>query len=719
MSLIAPDLLLRSENGSELEHSEVDQNWTKIQDFLTELAGIFNQIVNDDGEFVPDSVNGAGIKDASLPTRKLKEIFVATDTGTSNSIKIQLDKNVAVLSDNMVFMIRVIGSNTGPVSIEVTNENDLVLGTGPLVKAGGKPMEAGDIDGESPVLALFKSGTFYLVNSLGNKEPEIKITTSHSRTFGPVEVSLADSNFGANQSYSQNHGLGGTPVVEAVLLCKASEGGFVSGDEIPLSSVWMDTKSTGSPDVDEQQPGIIAKANTTSVQFFRHSDTLYAPDHTSGGATKFALTETKWALKFTARYANPNTIQNFDQKPLVYNFGLVRSAMTDGNFLFVIDSQPQDYGKTNTSSPRVLRVNLTNNNVSLIGTFGGEKEIRWHGSMSMIPWDKSATVSPATASITALDPSGGISVATVTLASSLTLQAADGANVGDQVSITGVSPADYNGVHTVVEVVSPTVFKIHLTANPGDATIQGNVTKLSQLTRAIPIFTSPQNNGPSQLYFILDGALSSPKNITTGIVKNSQILSFNGTVDSNYPETFYSVRVGFVSTNWQQSSGGVFNAITIAKYTWNDTDSRYDQISTKTLDLMAGPAYTGKTNFVAMSPMTSSLIGMTHNPLKRRFYLVGDDRLLHIFEYSSATFEAFYNDASWADALSYVKTVGMTGAANTNSYNASGAQGLDDTDNTVSVAYDHISGAEKSVIQCWRGLEHAGGGLVSITPWVE
>lgn len=719
MSLTAPDLLLRSENGSELEHAEVDQNWTKIQDFLTELAGIFNNIINDDGEFVPDSVNGAGIKDASLPTRKLKEIFVVTDTGTANSIKVQLDKNVSVLADNMVFLIRVIGSNTGPVSIEVTNENDLALMTGPLVKAGNKPMEAGDIDGETPILALYKSGTFYLVNSLGTEEPEIKITTSHSRTFGPVEVSLAESNFGANQTYSQNHGLGGTPTVEAVLICKASEGGYVSGDEIPLSTVWMDTKTTGTPDVDEQQPGIVSKANPTSVQFFRHSDTLYAPDQISGGATKFALTETKWSLKFTARYTNPNTTQIFDQRPLVYNFGLVRSAMTDGNFLFVIDSQPQDYGKTNTSNPRVLRVNLTNNNVSLIGNFGGEKETRWHGSMSMVPWDKSATVSPATVSITALDPVNNIAVATVTLASSLTLQAVDGANIGDQVSITGVTPSAYNGVHTVTEVVSPTVFKIHLTSNPGAASIQGNVTKLSQLNRVIPIFTSPFSNGPSKLYFLLDGALSAPKNITAGIVRNSQILGFNGTITDNFPETFYAGRVGFVSTNWGQASGGVMNAVTINKYTWNDTDSRYDQISTKTLNLLTGPTYTGKSNFVALNPMVSSLIGITHNPLKRRIYIVGDDRLLHIFEYSSATFEAFFSDASWENALSYIKTIGMTGAANNNSYNVSGPQGLDETDNTVAVNFDTISGAEISIIQSWRGLEHAGGGLVSITPWVE
>lgn len=717
MSLEAPNLLLRSEKGSALEHSEVDKNFSDLQDFCTEAANTVNQIF-DDGSLVANSLNGAGLKDASVGTVKLKEIFAVTDSGTTNAIKIVVSNNVSVMIANMIFFVKMQGGNTGPVSVTVVTQNGTQLASGELLKAGDRPMEAGDLSASSFIVIGYSSNSFQLMNTLGNAEPEIKITTSHSRSFGPIEISLADSQIALNETYSKNHGLGGTPTVDSSIVCVSAEGGYSTGDEIPLSMVWMDTKSSGSPDVDEQQPGLVGKANTTTVQFFRQSTDLKIPDFTSGGVTKITLTPLKWKLKYTARYANPNTSLAYDQRALVYNFGAVRTAMTDSGFMYVIDSQPSDTSTKNSQKPRILKVNLNNNNVTLAGTLNSTVRGDWTANMSVVSWDKTSSASITTTALVAADPSGGVSRVTATLSNSLSLTA------GDKVEVSGAIPSDYNGIHTVMTVASATEFTYDITSDPADASTQGSVRKISSISKTIP-FVESYPGQTSKLHYLEDGAFSlNAKNITASNIGNVQVLHFVGTGATTHPTSFYAAKVGARSPDLiggvttQITEGATINGLVINKYTW-DGSTKYDAGSPKTLNLVSDGSnvYTNRATFVALCPVISSVVGVAHNPIKKRLYVITDDRLLHIFTYSSADFPTFFDNASWGAALTYTKTIGLTGGASNSltQHNSSG----NFRQNTVTIDFDPVTGQEMNIIQCWAGVEYGEGGCVNIMPWVE
>lgn len=721
MSISEINLLLRSETDpNPLEHSEVDANWQKIQDWITEVSGILNNILDDQGQFVPNSVSGFGLKDASVPTVKLSQIFSCIDTGSSNSIKITLDQNVSILADNMIFFIEVAGANTGETSIEVFREGDTTpLGSGPVYKKGATPLEIGDIATGTTILVAYKSQKFFLINTLGSADPEIKITTSHSRYYGPVERALNDESFDAvNEELAFNHGLGGTPTVDAVLICKIGEHGYVSGDEIPLSSVFASSTISSSEDANKQQSGIMMKANKTQVKFFRVATTLYIPDFLSTGDTRVALTNANWALKFTASYVNPNTRQNWDQRGMTYNFGDVRTAMTDGNNLYVIDAPYPGTGGTATFKPRLLNVNLNNNNISAIGSFGDGKSLRWNAIMSVVPWNPTVTFNPPTTSITAADPVEGKSVVTVVLGSSLTLVA------GDEVYIQNATPSEYNGVHVVTEVVDGTTFKFELTADPGDATAQGTVEKVGAINRTIAFIDANGEgiSGASSLRYISGGALSGSRNVTTSSLNHHQVLAFTGSIAGNFPNTFYSAQVGgssteypAVSTQGHKSAGSTTKNLQIYKFIWNDVDSRYDiSGSPKALDLIGGPAYSNRNTFTSLTDISTPVVGVCHNPVKRRLYVITQDRLCHIFDYTDTNFGTFFDNGSWGNTLSYVKSIGITGGS-ASAFN----DGTTFARHSVSIDFDPVEGTESNIIQAWGGVPYNSGGIVTITPWVE
>lgn len=366
------DLLKRNEKGSKLTHSEMDGNLTKIEQVLNELVGSLNLLIDDTGQFVLNSVSGAGLKDATIPTSKMSEMFVGTDVGTVNTLTIKINKTITALNDNMLFVVKVGTANTGPTRVVVQNTDGDQIGAGDLLKEGNKALEAGDLGVGSVVLFKFSSPSFSLINTLGNADPEINVVSSYYRVYGPVTINLNDGAFDADDTpLTYNHGLGGTPIIEASLKCLTDEHGYVAGDEIPYSSAFAQDGSAN------QQHAFSIKVSPTAISVFRHSDTVYIPDFAIDGDTRNALDDTKWALVITARYQYAGTVSQYGQSLSDINLGSAAGVGKNQNDI-LISAKAREYTSVSSvlggrhtltvsaADYAIYKYNPSTNNISLL-----------------------------------------------------------------------------------------------------------------------------------------------------------------------------------------------------------------------------------------------------------------------------------------------------------------------------------------------------------------
>jgi hypothetical protein len=92
-----------------------------------------------------------------------------------------------------------------------------------------------------------------------------------------------------------NHGLGGHPInVYGVLVCVTAEHGYVAGDEIPLSQIYVTFSNNESP-------AFAMHATTTQIHCVRNVDSdLLTLNGSTGATAGVALAAGNWNIKFYA-----------------------------------------------------------------------------------------------------------------------------------------------------------------------------------------------------------------------------------------------------------------------------------------------------------------------------------------------------------------------------------------------------------------------------------
>lgn len=180
---MALDLLKRAEKGSALTHSEMDQNWTDIEDYAAATDAQIGVSINADGT----------LKDKGVE-------YAATLVGT-DSYAVTIAGTYAAITDlaGRILLVKIDVSNTGPATL-----NPNALGATAIYRPGGLPLRSGDIKpgiaevtlypGGSPYFVLLNPGTESLSGSYG-------VTTNSTNDYTVTVTDLGIADFEVPAAY--------------------------------------------------------------------------------------------------------------------------------------------------------------------------------------------------------------------------------------------------------------------------------------------------------------------------------------------------------------------------------------------------------------------------------------------------------------------------------------------------------------------------------------
>lgn len=114
-------LIKRLVLGRKLKPSEMDKNWTDIENAFNGLEAELAVSLNPDGSLKANSVNTAAIQDRAVTLAKLAFVsnFYAVDAGAVNAMVISFVPPAAAYEAGMVFWVKAIASNTGASTLKV------------------------------------------------------------------------------------------------------------------------------------------------------------------------------------------------------------------------------------------------------------------------------------------------------------------------------------------------------------------------------------------------------------------------------------------------------------------------------------------------------------------------------------------------------------------------------------------------------------------------
>lgn len=189
-----PPLVLRTEKGVPLTHSELDQDLKSIRSYCEMLAGVFRVALNSDGTLNPDSVTENSILNRSVTQAKLGSISVFTpklDTGSTNSLAITITPALSGYLNEQIFFVKALNSNTGAATLNVN-----AMGEIPIRKRGVVDVEAGDIQSGSLIVVGYFDGVFHLLSGTGassSSSSSLSGGFSGFQTYNPADISIPPS----------------------------------------------------------------------------------------------------------------------------------------------------------------------------------------------------------------------------------------------------------------------------------------------------------------------------------------------------------------------------------------------------------------------------------------------------------------------------------------------------------------------------------------------
>jgi len=181
-------LVKRLVKGSPLTATEMDANLTNLSEGITGDFAKF--LVAHDAEGLVNTasgtVNGGALTDGTVTYDKLSSIFYELDTNADgDKIKLEIDELTVAPAVGSVFFVKVNGTNTGDVDVEIVT--DEVTTEGSLYKSGTIELSSGDLVHNQIIAMAWAGGSvFHLLSNLSLSDPGIvrihtePIVTTHT-----------------------------------------------------------------------------------------------------------------------------------------------------------------------------------------------------------------------------------------------------------------------------------------------------------------------------------------------------------------------------------------------------------------------------------------------------------------------------------------------------------------------------------------------------------
>lgn len=185
-----PTLVKRLVKGTPLTHSEGDENLDKIKAYSEMLAALFGVALNPDGTLNDDVVKTINILNRQVTAAKLAPVSVfptASDTGTTNAIKIANVPPLTAYEDGQVFFVKILNTNTGPATLNVDS-----IGQVTIRKRGVVDLDAGDYEGGSIVAIGYFAGSFHLISGVGGTNSSSSLSAGFSgfQTYQSSDIAI-------------------------------------------------------------------------------------------------------------------------------------------------------------------------------------------------------------------------------------------------------------------------------------------------------------------------------------------------------------------------------------------------------------------------------------------------------------------------------------------------------------------------------------------------
>lgn len=176
-------LVKRLVKGSALTATEMDANLTNLATGITGDYTKFLVAHDADGDIktAAGTVNGSALTVGTVGYDKLSTLFYAEDSATDvNTLAVSVSELTAAPAVGSVFYIKVNGTNTGSVTINVTTGS--VTTSGIIKKNGTSNLVTGDIQNTQIIAVVYAgSSVFHLLSNISTADPGIfKIATVES-----------------------------------------------------------------------------------------------------------------------------------------------------------------------------------------------------------------------------------------------------------------------------------------------------------------------------------------------------------------------------------------------------------------------------------------------------------------------------------------------------------------------------------------------------------
>lgn len=350
--LIIPDLVLRAIKGAALTSTELDSNFTVVQNFCQSLSNIIAASLNSDGTLAASTIATAALADRSVSASKigLDALPVFVDTGLSNAYSISPSPAITAYTQPMTFFVYPQNTNTGAATLAVNG-----LAATPILKATGAQLDAGDISQGQMFMVSYIYGTngyaFRLLGGGSSSKTQSTATTSYS---GISQLAPAVAAIASSVSFSHSFGTAPT-TVQAWLVCLTSELGYNIGDQVPILSALDANGASGVPYFQ-----LSANSTNVTVQKVSAGSSIYVPNSSS------AITQANWGIKIYAEFVYPSIPLLFPATGVLAR-GSNCGAISYGTKLFF--DQTASVGAA--SGNQLFQVlNLANANMSPLGAIG-------------------------------------------------------------------------------------------------------------------------------------------------------------------------------------------------------------------------------------------------------------------------------------------------------------------------------------------------------------
>lgn len=330
-----PRMALRNEKGSALTHTELDRNFTALRTYIRLLSDLFGVALNADGTLNPNSVGTEQLKDRSVTQAKMSgvNLFIAEDSGVTNSMSISFTPPFTAYLDGMVFWVKLAQTNTGATTLRVD-----ALAQIEVKKLGGTNLEAGDLKIGSVAAFAFFDNKFHLVSGITPESTAAAdaISTGFS---GIVRYDSPDTAIPADTlSVALAHGLPSYPnYLNVSLVCAVDDIGYVVGDVVSIDQF---TEATGLPafSVTVSDDSVTITTNTAAIE--------------SGDFG--TITPESWRIRVQASVISPVASQIFPA--VTFMVKEPEGVMSDANNLFWME-----FGRNNGSKVYTHRLNMSTN----------------------------------------------------------------------------------------------------------------------------------------------------------------------------------------------------------------------------------------------------------------------------------------------------------------------------------------------------------------------